>query len=101
MKKRLKRKIEKRRRAEVHRVLDLVLDINGLGERREKLTGNLPTSFFTFYGHVAGLYVRVFENGWRENVPADYTSDTYIDQKHLLQTINDLEVMKCVLLNRD
>ena len=46
MKKRLKRKIEKRRRAEVHRVLDLVLDINGLGRRQEKLTGNLPTAFF-------------------------------------------------------
>ena len=37
MKKRLKRKIEKRRRAEVHRVLDLVLDINGLGRRQENL----------------------------------------------------------------
>ncbi len=60
MKKRLKRKIEKRRRAEVHRVLDLVLDINGLGKRREKLTGNLPTAFFNFSGHVACIYVRVF-----------------------------------------
>ncbi len=97
MKKRLKRKIEKRRRAEVHRVLDLVLDINGLGKRWEGLTGNLPTAFFDFSGHTACIYVRVFENGWNGNVSPDYSTDTYIDPKHLLQMINDLEVMKRVL----
>ena len=97
MKKRLKRKIEKRRRAEVHRVLDLVLDINGLGRRQEKLTGNLPTAFFKFSGHVANVSVEVREKGWRANVSADYTSDTYIDRNNLLQTINDMEVMKRVL----
>lgn len=101
MKKRLKRKIEKRRRADVHRVLDLVLDINGLDRRQEKLTGNLPTAFFDFSGHTAFLYVRVCENGWREKSRPDYASDITIDQKHLLQAINDLEVMKRVLLNRD
>lgn len=88
---------ELRRRAEVHRVLDLVLDINGLGRRQEKLTGNLPTAFFKFSGHVANVSVEVCEKGWRANVSADYTSDTYIDQNNLLQMINDLEVMKRVL----
>ena len=97
MKKRLKRKIEKRHRADVHRVLDLVLDINGLDRRQKKLTGNLPTAFFDFSGHTACLYVRVFENGWNGNVSPDYSTDTYIDPKHLLQMINDLEVMKRVL----
>lgn len=97
MKKRLKRKIEKHRRAEVHRVLDLVLDINGLEERREEVTGNLPTAFLSFSGHVSGLYVSVHEKGWREYLSPDYTAEAYIDQKHLRQMITDLEVMKRVL----
>ncbi|EEG56989.1 hypothetical protein [Enterocloster asparagiformis] len=97
MKKRLKRKIEKRRRAEVHRVLDLVLDINGIEARREEVTGNLPTAFLRFSGHVSGLYVSVHEKGWQAYSSPDYTADIYIDQKHLRQMITDLEVMKRVL----
>lgn len=46
MKKRLEKKVEKRKREQIHRLLDLALDINGLEPRSQTITGNLPTVFF-------------------------------------------------------
>lgn len=48
MNKRAKKKAEKRRRALVHQILDVVLDINGVGARQKEYTGNMPTAFFEF-----------------------------------------------------
>ena len=49
MKKRLEKKVEKQKREQIHRLLDLALDINGLEHRSQTITGNLPTVFFEFY----------------------------------------------------
>lgn len=97
MKKRQKHKIEKRFRDDIHHVLDLVLDINGISERKRAITGNMPTAFFDFSGHTATIYIRIHENGWVPNADPDYKLDVYIDQKHLSQAIKDLEVIKHVL----
>ena len=64
MNKRGKKKADKRRRAVVHRILDAVLDINGLEPRRKELEGNLPAAFFTFSGHVSEVSVGLHEYGW-------------------------------------
>ena len=64
MNKRMKNKIEKRRRQQICKVLDLCLQINGLQESNRKCTGNHPTVFFNFSGHVASVGVDVHENGW-------------------------------------
>lgn len=52
------------KRAALHKILDLVLDINGLEERKQEVTGDKPTAFFTFSGHMASVNVDVYENGW-------------------------------------
>lgn len=52
------------KRAALHKILDLVLDINGLEERDQRVTKDKPTAFFTFSGHTAGVDVNVYENGW-------------------------------------
>ena len=57
MKKRLEKKMEKRKREQIHRLLDLALDINGLEPREQKVTGNLPTVFFDFSGHVGRISI--------------------------------------------
>lgn len=49
MKKRLEKKMEKRKREQIHRLLDLALDINGLEPRKQDITGSLPTAFFLFF----------------------------------------------------
>lgn len=64
MNKRMKNKIEKRRRQQICKVLDLCLQINGLQESKKKRTGNHPTTFFMFSGHVALVEVDVHEHGW-------------------------------------
>lgn len=64
MKKRLKRKKEKMVRKEIHNLLDVILDINGICERRQEVSGNLPTAFFGFSGHVATVNFNVHNKGW-------------------------------------
>lgn len=66
MNKRMKNKIEKMHRAKVHQMLDIVLDINGLGARKQSSTGNLPTAFFEFSGHAAKAEATVYISGWGE-----------------------------------
>ena len=65
MNRRMKNKIEKMHRAKVHQMLDIVLDINGLGERKQSETGNLPTAFFEFSGHIAKARADVYIGGWK------------------------------------
>lgn len=83
MRNRLKKKAEKRKRQMIHELLDLVLDINGLNPRKQKLTGNLPTAFFEFNGHVGDLTVRLYPRGWcpraRDNDDIEVTAYTYSD----------------------
>jgi hypothetical protein len=40
--KRLKKKAEKNARKKIHDLLDAVLDINGISERKQDITGTLP-----------------------------------------------------------
>lgn len=67
MKKRLRKKMEKMKRQRVHKILDAVLDVNGLEERRIDKTGNLPTAFFGFRGHVGVVSVEIHADGWHPN----------------------------------
>ena len=64
MNKRVRKKIEKLKRQRIHKVLDAVLDVNGLGERRVEKTGNLPTAFFGFSGHIGFITAEIHEKGW-------------------------------------
>lgn len=51
-------------REKLHKILDAVLDANGLEERTREKTGLKPTVFFSFSGHVAKFEIQVFDNGW-------------------------------------
>lgn len=62
---RQKRKIEKRRRAELHRVLDLYLDINGMQASKCEITGSHPTAFLEFSGHVGMCRMSIYPTGWK------------------------------------
>ena len=64
MNKRAKNKAEKKRRQQICKVLDLCLQINELQRSKRSLTGDHPTTFFEFSGHVAKIYVRLFPEGW-------------------------------------
>lgn len=51
-------------RKQLHEILDIVLDGNGLDRRKQEMTGNLPTLFFWFSGHIAEVQVDIHNDGW-------------------------------------
>lgn len=71
MNQRLRRKTEKRKRKQICEVLDLCLQINGLQSSRQELTGDHPTAFFSFWGHMAMIKADVHREGWKEWASAD------------------------------
>lgn len=71
MNKRAKKKAEKRRRALVHQILDVVLDINGVEPRQKEYTGNMPTAFFAFSGHTVGVSIDIRKSGWDYDQPRE------------------------------
>lgn len=85
MNRRMKKKAENVRRKKLHRVLDQVLDINGLETRSVKETGNKPTVFFWLSGHVGTVTVDICYDGWEAGKNPDFSkkigleSDKYED----------------------
>lgn len=48
-------------RRDIHRILDAVLDINGLQANEEPH----PTTFFKFSGHIGIIEAELYRDGWR------------------------------------
>lgn len=49
----------------------LALKVNSLDMRKQDVSGNLPTAFIDFSGHVAELTVEIYKSGWRIGEKAD------------------------------
>ncbi|MDO4327526.1 MAG: hypothetical protein Q4E24_16135 [bacterium] len=96
MKKRIAKKIEKKRREGIHKVLDLVLDVNGLKARQKELTGDKPTAFFSFSGHIAAVMVSVYNAGWATGIEdalnlTHYLGEDYGDSlEKILQKLTEV-----------
>ena len=63
MKKKVLKEQQKETREIVMQIFDLALAINQ-NETRQDKTGNKPTVFVRFSGHVAGVEVEAYPNGW-------------------------------------
>lgn len=95
MNSRRRKKLEKRRREPIHKMLDMVLDINGLGKRDRAYTGNLPTAFFDFSGHIGAVMIHVYPHGW--SCSADRGKDIYVHTykpDRLKDAVRDMEAIK-------
>ena len=89
MNKRMKNKIEKRRRQQICKVLDLCLQINGLQKSKKERTGDHPTAFFEFSGHVAWVEVDVHEHGWDIGLRPDKKYHAHINHPEELEELID------------
>ena len=79
MNKRAKKKAEKRRRALAHQILDIVLDINGLEERRVSVSGNKPTASFDFTGNTCGVSACIYDTGYSDGKRTSFHEWGYYD----------------------
>ncbi|WP_367567787.1 hypothetical protein [Lacrimispora sp.] len=83
----VRRKAEYRRRRELHKVLDLILDINGVGARSQSETGDMPTAFMRFSGHVGCVDIDIHNKGWDHDLRSDnFYFRTYEPmKKHIME----------------
>lgn len=70
---------EKTIREQLHTLLDMALDTNGLESRRRDTTGTMPTVFFEISGHVNRVDVRLHPNGWHSGDSGIYLIDSWLD----------------------
>jgi len=87
-----RRRTEYGRREGFHRLLDLVLDINGVEARKRSVSGNLPTAFFSFHGHTASAGIRIYFQGWGGATLPDYEEDIW-DTDDINSRIKALEIL--------
>ena len=71
---------EQANRVALHRLLDVVLDVNGFESRSKERTGEKPTAFIDISGHVAKCSVRVHKTGWAKGETDDLGSEFYFDE---------------------
>ncbi len=78
---------EKLIRAQAHRLLNIVLDTNGLEKRSRNNTGTMPTMFFEYCGHVNSLLISMNPDGWvsgeRSITLLDRNLDRLISEKDM------------------
>lgn len=91
VKKRLKKKKEKIVRREIHNLLDAILDINGIAERKQEVSGNLPTAFFEFSGHVALAHFFIYDRGWYTGADPDLSVYVNLVPTKLSEATNRLK----------
>lgn len=74
----------------MHRIVDQILDINGLEARKQELTGNNPTAFMFLFGHTASIDISVYFNGWdnSENCYPDYSKSSHFAGMHASNELN-------------
>ena len=90
MNRRQKKKAENIRRAKLHRILDQVLDINGLEARNKSETGDKPTAFFWFNGNTGVTDVMVHYTGWDYRNGSDFTKRVAVHPKKWQDSADDV-----------
>ncbi len=91
MNKRLRKKKIEENRKKIHKLLDIVLDINGLSERQRATTGELPTAFFEFIVHVGLVSVSVYDKGWDWGAFNDLCINADLNKKQLTRAVEELK----------
>lgn len=72
-------KVEQEKVKKVNEIFQLCMEINAFEHRQRSITGNKPTVFFNFLGHIASLEVEIFETGWIKNEKANKKFCIYLD----------------------
>lgn len=71
-----------KKRELLEKLFNLCVEINGF-ENGEKG----PVVMFEFKGHVAGVFISVYSNGWTTGVEADMNFRFYLDKEMYIENI--------------
>lgn len=81
----------------IGQIADLMYKINSAPTEQES-TGNLPTVFFEFSGHVCQVEIRSHYNGWIKNSYWDYKKTINLDRSSAAEELaNVVEMLFTVL----
>ena len=83
-----RRKAEYSKRVALHKLLDVVLDINGVEERNRDITGYRPTVFLRISGHVGIVDIEVHRHGWTQGDRPEFSE--WVNFDNLDNLIEDL-----------
>lgn len=78
------RKVDNKILRKVSRIHDLCLEISNHDEEGK------PKSFYCYNGIANYLEVRVYANGWREDIEPDKIFDGYICIKHVEKELDEM-----------
>lgn len=93
---RIKKKIEKRKRETIHKIFDAVLDINRLQASQKEITGDHPTVFLSFVGHIGVIEIEIDNHGWVSGADHDKWLRAYVDRpKELERMLRELKESEC------
>jgi len=89
-------KIQKQaNRVALHRLLDVVLDVNGFEKRSKERTGEKPTVFVDIAGNMAMCRVQVYKTGWEKDEESDLGSVFCFDEPIVIDgLIERLQALK-------
>lgn len=91
---------DKIREQAVCELMGLCLKINGLGERKQAVTGDKPTVFMLYSGHTSTITIDIHSKGWSSGAYADKQYYFRLDgddfwEKYLETMHGLLEVLEC------
>lgn len=72
---------EQEKAVKIMELLWMALQINGMEERKRKLTGDLPTVFGRLWGHIGSIEMQIYENGWCEDHPYRSMIEVHFDER--------------------
>lgn len=87
--------VDLEKRKKLHKILDLVMDINDFEGKLQPSAKGSPTAFFYIQGHVEACDISVHKNGWVAGMMPDKDMKVYLDwnyaSENLDKMINELE----------
>ncbi len=87
-------------RRKAQRILELAMKINNTATQR-KLTGDKPTVYVWFSGHVNELNVRIHSDGWFEKSDPDYYYSIYLSDDSLNDKPAEDKLDECISILKD
>lgn len=78
-------------REQLHEILDMVIDTNGFESRSQDETGDMPTVFMHFMGHVNGLQISINKDGWASYKDYSFNRMYYLEEPLSVGEMNELE----------